>query len=365
LDVSEGEMWGVRRLLEKARGEYKGQRRKLIVGVDNVGVLKRLRKGKGMCGKGERGVRRMAGRLIEEGWKVMFVWLPGHGGKKENEEVDELVSEGSWDDEEDEETRDMLVWGKWEQRRKEEMNRSWKEYWLKKRKGEEYFGVGGKGELGHGGSRSVSRFLVWMKTNHGGMGGSSYPVERSRCECGGVETRDHILLYCGLYEEERKEGWKGWWGGLGFYEGWIEIERLLFSEDGVKRMVEFAKRIGWFEREWTEMNIGGGEERKGSRLVERVIGGGGWMRERSEKRRLEVLEGAKLRMRRNRKRKAEEEGRVLVERNRLGPGERRVIKGKRRCLGNLVSWNEEGEREERERKGEFGYSITPNASGMV
>jgi len=351
LDVSEGEMWGVRRLLEKVRGEYNGMKRKLIVGVDNVGVLKRRRKGRGMCGEGERGVRRMAGRLMEEGWEGVFVWWPGHVGIKENEEADELASERSWEDEEDVETKDMLVWGKWEQRRKEEMNRSWKEYWVKRRKGEEYFGVGGKGELGHGGSRSVSRFLMWMRTNHGGMGGSRYGVGRSRCECGGVETRDHILQYCGLYEKERKEVWKGWWGGFLFYEEWIEMERLLFSEDGVKRMVEFAKRIGGFEREWKEMKIGGGEERRRMRLVEKEIGGGGWMRERSERRRMEVLERAKLRMRRNRKRKAEEEGRVIVERNRWGEGERRVIKGKRKCLGALVRWNGEREGEERE-KGE-------------
>jgi len=216
------------------------------------------------------------------------------------------------------------------------MNRSWKEYWVKKRKGEEYFDGGGNGELGHGGSREVSRFLVWMRTNQGGMGGSRYGIERSRCDCGGIETRDHILLYCKLYDGVRKEVWKGWWGGFLFYEGWIEMERLLFSEEGVKRMVEFAKQIGWFEREWKEMKIGGEENRKGRRLVEKEIGGGGWMKDGSERRRLELLESAKLRMRRNRKRKAEEEGRVVVESERWGEGDKRVVKRKRRCLGDLV-----------------------------
>ena len=60
LDVSEGEMWGVRKLLEKVGEMYKGERKKLVVGVDNKGVLMRLRKGRGMCGEGERGVRRLA-----------------------------------------------------------------------------------------------------------------------------------------------------------------------------------------------------------------------------------------------------------------------------------------------------------------
>ena len=171
------------------------------------------------------------------------------------------------------------MWGKWEQRKKERANRAWKEYSAKERKGEEYFGLGGKGELGHGGRREESRFLMWMRTNHGGMGGSRYGRKRSRCGCGEVETRDHILLYCTLYEQERREEWKGWWGGFLFYEGWIEMNRLLFSEEGVRRMVKFARRIGWFERQWKGMKIGNGENGKGKKLGERVIGGGGWMRE--------------------------------------------------------------------------------------
>jgi len=43
---------------------------------------------------------------------------------------------------------------------KEEEWRRWKEYWSMERKGEEYFGTGGKRELGHGGSRWKSRFLI-------------------------------------------------------------------------------------------------------------------------------------------------------------------------------------------------------------
>ena len=177
--------------------------------MDNKGVLKGLRKGKGMCGEGEREVRRLTEELIRRGWRVVFVWVPGHEGLEENERADERASEGSWDDEEGEETRDMLMWGRWESRRKELKNREWKEYWRKDRKGEEYWRSGGSGELGHRGRREESRFLVWMRTNHGGMGGSRYGRDRERCRCSGKETRDHILLYCKLYEKEKKEVWKG------------------------------------------------------------------------------------------------------------------------------------------------------------
>ena len=52
----------------------------------------------------ERG-EKVGGRLIERGWDINFVWVSGHVGVRENEEVDELASEGSWNDEEVEETK--------------------------------------------------------------------------------------------------------------------------------------------------------------------------------------------------------------------------------------------------------------------
>ena len=69
---------------------------------------------------------------------------------------------------------------------------------------------------------------------------------------------------------------------------------------------------------------------------------------------MEILEKARLRSERNRKRKAEEEGRVMVEREKTG---RRVVRtGKRRCLGDLVNWNE-GRRGEGGRIGEERSSV--------
>jgi len=38
-----------------------------------------------------------------------------------------------------------------------------------------------------------------------------YKVDGERCECGGGDDRDHLLLYCKKWEKERKEVLKGWW----------------------------------------------------------------------------------------------------------------------------------------------------------
>ncbi|RPA94664.1 hypothetical protein L873DRAFT_1813912 [Choiromyces venosus 120613-1] len=217
LTVGEGEMWGVEEVLKRMES-YKENRKKGIIGVDNVGVLEKLRKGRGMCKEREQNVRRIGERLLEKGWELEFKWVPGHIGIEENEEADEKVKEGVWE-EEDEEVEETLCWGKWEQRRKEEERRVWKEYWSKDRKGEEYFGVGSDEERGHEGPRWESKFLFWMRTGHGAMRGARYIKERGNCKCGGKETRDHILLYCGLWEKERKEVWEGWEGGVFKKEG--------------------------------------------------------------------------------------------------------------------------------------------------
>jgi len=73
LMVGEGEMYGLLRVLELVEGWYKGGKRKLMVWVDNTGVLKRLRKGKGFCGEAEQGVREVELRLIEKGWEMKFI----------------------------------------------------------------------------------------------------------------------------------------------------------------------------------------------------------------------------------------------------------------------------------------------------
>jgi len=66
------------------------------------------------------------------------------------------------------------------------------------------------------------------------------------------------------------------------------MERMLFEEDGVKRCLRFAKLIGWDKRKWKGWRGNGVEERMGRRMRPRVEGGGGWLMERSEKRRREI-----------------------------------------------------------------------------
>jgi len=244
------------------------------------------------------------------------MWVAGYVGIVENEEVNERAKEGCSADEE-EGVGNMLGWSKWEQRRKEMERRRWKEYWRNKRKGEEYVGGSGRGERGYDERRWEGRFMLWMRTNHGRMGGMRYIGEKGeRCECGERKESDHLLLYCKKWEKERKEVWKGWWGGWLWNEGWVDMERMLFEEDGVRRCLVFARLIGWNRRKWKGWVGNGVEDRTGWIVRPRVEGGGGWLMNRSEKRRREVREAARLRAKKSREKSEREDSEGVKEERR-------------------------------------------------
>ena len=203
MTVGEGEMRGVAEVLRRVEREYEDRKRKLVVGVDNKGVLERLRKGRGFCGEMEQEVRKVGKRLEGRGWEIVWEWVPGHVGIEEDKEADKLAKRAL-----KEENRGwiegILVWGEWERRRKEWGRRSWREYWEEGRKRGAYFGKGEGGELGHGGKRWFSRFLVWIRSDHGAMGAARCREKKERCECGGLDNRDHLLLECLKWDGERE-----------------------------------------------------------------------------------------------------------------------------------------------------------------
>lgn len=117
--VGEGEMYGVGKLLERVEEEYRGEKRKLIIGVDNQGVLKKLRRSRGINGKAKQIVRRIGKRFERKGWEIKIVYVLGYVEMEENEIADKMTKEGCWDNVKDKKMGSMLLWGKWKQRRKE------------------------------------------------------------------------------------------------------------------------------------------------------------------------------------------------------------------------------------------------------
>ena len=156
-------------------------------------------------------------------------------------------------------------------------------------------------EKGHGGSRMGSLFLFWMRVGHGKMRGTRYGKEEKRCECGLWEDRDHVLLECegwrvqreGIYERWEKEG--------GVDRDRVDIDWLLFEEEGIKAVREFGRETGWMKLRMGERVEWNREKRlsvedKDERLKGRVL----LSSERMKAKRERDLEMGRIRMRRRR-----------------------------------------------------------------
>ncbi|PWW72061.1 hypothetical protein C7212DRAFT_337290, partial [Tuber magnatum] len=77
-------MEGVRKNLQVIKEMERKKDKKMILALDNMGVLKNSKKGRGFCGRIEREIRYMGKELIEKGWKIRLEWIPGHVGLEGN-----------------------------------------------------------------------------------------------------------------------------------------------------------------------------------------------------------------------------------------------------------------------------------------
>lgn len=174
-----------------------------------------------------------------------------------------------------------------------------------------------------------------MRSDHGAMGAARYREEKKRCECGGLDNRDHLLLDCLKWEKERERVWMGWEKEDLRREEGVEMDKLLFEEDGVKRLEKYAEEIGWKGWVWEGGRWGNNREGEGRRRIfvggESIVGRGRWLEERKEKDR---------KARRERYRKKKEEEMALI--TGVSPN----------ASGTTVvrSYRREGENEEERRK---------------
>ena len=332
--VMDGEMSGVGEILDEVR-RYEGLSRRLVIGVDNVGVLKCLRRGRGMCGKEEQKVREWGMELLAKGWSIEWRWVPGHVGMRENEEAERLAKEGVYMEEEEEEN--VLSWGCWEQGRKERVERVWKEYWKERKKGKMYFGKG-MGEKGHKGKRGESIFLFWMRTGHGGMRGTRYRRGEGLCECGEREDRDHILLKCKIWEEERRVIWTAWEKNRKGRE-WMDMKWLLHEKEGIEAVTKFGRETGWMDlrkgerRNWDRSR----KEEWGRRWVE---SGSGKIREREGERRRKNAERMRMKREEEREKGKCRAGTPIASVPTLGV----YSEGRRKVLGEIRNGESGGRR---------------------
>jgi len=133
------------------------------------------------------------------------------------------------------------------------------------------------------------------------MRGTRYGKEDRRCEYGMWEDRDHILLECERWKEQREGIYEKWEEEGGLDRNRVDMDWLLFEEEGIKALKEFGRRTGWMKLRWGER--AGWEGGKGilkedeeERLRRRVL----LTSERMKVKRERDLEMGRIRMRRRR-----------------------------------------------------------------
>ena len=83
------------------------------------------------------------------------------------------------------------------------------------------------------------------------MRGTRYGGEEGLCECGEREDRDHVLLKCVNWEEERRVIWDEW-DKKGKKGEWMDMKWLLFEKEGIEVVKKFGRETGWIDRRWGE-----------------------------------------------------------------------------------------------------------------
>lgn len=162
-------------------------------------------------------VRRVQDEILSmtrRGWGIDVRWLPGHSGIRGNEKADaeaRRAGEQQAEAPEQGETATATLRGI----ARQEAITNWKAEFSKGRANGLKEIVGNDGEVGEvhkrhkGLTRAQSSLLTQLRTNHLGL--NAYLKDRRvttdpSCECGHYkETRQHLLLACPRWREERKE----------------------------------------------------------------------------------------------------------------------------------------------------------------
>ena len=66
-----------------------------------------------------------------------------------------------------------------------------------------------------------------------------------------MEDRDHVLLSCEKWEEERRVIWDEW-RRKGKKGEVVDMKWLLFEEDGIEAVKKFGRATGWIDVRWKE-----------------------------------------------------------------------------------------------------------------
>ena len=234
--------------------------------------------------------------LQNNGIKVHIHWVPGHVEVEGNERADILAKEGTTRAKPERDATTSITFIK--KKIKERAMEEWKRRWQTAKRGRSYHGSPNKNIhplLRNHPSRQLVSTTIQMRTGHSYTKAflariPTSTIDNPKCQCGyHTQTPKHLLLYCKLYNAERKTLKKA------MHPLPLAWKTAMHTTKGIAATLDYLKDTGIATRQWllgrhsegtaltgtgwshlnsAEGTTGGGDDETGERVMEMEEGEG-------------------------------------------------------------------------------------------
>ena len=147
--------------------------------------------------------------LKSRGWKIEIVWTPGHSEVEGNEVADRLAKETAVEAKDLEEETSVVTVQDIKRHARASIQRKWQQRWDIGEFGRDFYlckpFLDSSPRLDFPNTR-IFKQILQLRTGYSILNDYRHKLGQSEsglCECGQMETVQHYLLQCQLYEEER------------------------------------------------------------------------------------------------------------------------------------------------------------------
>ena len=147
--------------------------------------------------------------LKSRGWKIEIVWTPGHSEVEGNEVADRLAKEAAVEAKAMEEETSVVTVQDIKRYARASIQRKWQQRWDIGEFGRDFYLckpiLVSSPRLDFPNTR-IFKQIFQLRTGYSILNDYRHKLgqcETGLCECGQMETVQHFLLQCQLYEEER------------------------------------------------------------------------------------------------------------------------------------------------------------------
>lgn len=227
---------------------------RVVICTDSAAVLASLRSSYSSCRQGLLyNVLQLTTKIVQEGGRVHFLWVPAHVGVTGNEKADELAKKALEKGKVEMNVSiskaevKCIIW--------EKVNQMWQDQWDGEVKGRSFHNLQKSIKVNRVGSgqRREEIVLTRLRLGHSGLNSTLNLVGKHQtglcegCQDQEQETVEHVIMYCRGYESERVV-MRNQMRAVGVQD--VSIEGLLRMGDRrqVKILLEFLREAGVYDR---------------------------------------------------------------------------------------------------------------------